>query len=297
MTPIMLLAKIFSINRPDSTELAALQAMEHAWAPSTWRARCSLWTRFRKWATSRPMNPITAVAFIKQVRTATIQGKHPMSKTLKALFGYMGHNTTAFTIYQKSLVAQGALIPLHQAKAIMRPQVLKLSATVRRQCRGTAIAVKTSWKICGRWMETASITPSMCPVITPTRIVIAWGQKHKSGRQKPFSKHMFTVIEGEWTAEIAAHLKTMQRDQPLSKWSTQKISNAMKKLFGKEYSSHSLKHGAITFLLGLVAKGILTLEEVARLAKHENVETTIRYGGNPEVVALALGTQRATVHT
>ena len=71
----------------------------------------------------------------------------------------------------------------------------------------------------------------------------------------------------------------------------------MKKLFGKEYSSHSLKHGAITFLLGLVAKGTLTLEEVARLAKHENVETTIRYGGNPEVVALALGTQRATVHT
>ena len=88
-----------------------------------------------------------------------------------------------------------------------------------------------------------------------------------------------------------------QDDQPLSKWSTQKISNAMKKLFGKEYSSHSLKHGAITFLLGLVAKGTLTLEEVARLAKHENVETTIRYGGNPEVVALALGTQRATVHT
>ena len=149
-------------------------------------------------------------------------------------------------------------------------------------------------KTCSRWSEAAGITRDMCPVITPTRVVIAWGQRHKTGRLKPVSKCMYAVIEGEWTTEIAQYLMTLKKGQPMSTWSTQKITRVMKRLFGDDYSSHSIKSGAFTHLLTFVARGILTLEEVARLAKHANVESTLGYGREPEIVALALGTQRAT---
>ena len=297
MTPLQLLGKILGLTTPTVLEQDTLRAMEKAWSKSTWDSRCGLWTRFETWSAGQPMTPFRAVTFLRQ-QTCEVQAKLPYAKAFCALFSHMASNTAPLKLYEKSLVAQGALVPIQQAKAMTKPQVLRLAARIlnkyKAKGRGAAITTKAAWKVAGRWTETAEITREMCPVLTPTRIVVAWGQKHKSGRLKPYSKSMYTVIQGDWTAEICAYIKTLKANQPLTTWTTRKISLVMRTLFGQGYSSHSIKHGAVTFLMRLVAQGIITLEEAARLAKHANVETTLRYAGDPEATALALGTQRAT---
>lgn len=286
-----LLSKMLRIQNPTPEERSALTAMLKCYATSTWNTRCGIYTRFNKWATGAPLTPLKAVSFLVQV-PVSIQAKLSYVKALKALCLVQGQDPTPLSLYSKSLVAQGALVPIHQAAPLTHAMTERLLSFVKD--KGTRIAIKTARKTCSRWSEAAGITRDMCPTISEQRVVIAWGQRHKTGRLKPVSRHMYTVIEGSWTRDIASHLRTLKDGQPLSRWSTQKLTRVMKKLFGHDYSSHSIKSGGISYLLTLVTQGIITLEQVARLAKHENVESTLGYGREPEVVALALGTQRVT---
>ena len=52
--------------------------------------------------------------------------------------------------------------------------------------------------------------------------------------------------------------------------------------------------GAITQLFAEVVKGTLRLDEVQHLAKHQALESLLRYNADPVTTALALGTQNAT---
>ena len=220
--------------------------------------------------------------------------RHTYMKALKALLTHTSRtlNLGPVNMYLRSLVATGALVPTHQAKPLTAQQADKLATKSTRP--GQRTAVRLTWKGCCRWMEVASLTRDRFKTLTPNRIVIAWGQTTKSGRTKPYSKSMYTVIEGRWTPEIYADVLRLPQGQPLTRTSASALSAQMKRLFGPGYSSHSIKHGAVTYLMRLVAEGKLTLEEVALLAKHASVETTLRYAGDPETMALALGTQRAT---
>ena len=58
---------------------------------------------------------------------------------------------------------------------------------------------------------------------------------------------------------------------------------------GEGYRTHSMKWGAITLLFEEVARGHLTLDDVQRLAKHQEAESLFRYNENPVTTALAFG--------
>ena len=67
----------------------------------------------------------------------------------------------------------------------------------------------------------------------------------------------------------------------------------------KEFSGHSIKRGAISHLLVLMAQGVDIPEILlARLAKHKTAaglpEITIRYGANEVALARAMKTGEVT---
>jgi hypothetical protein len=86
----------------------------------------------------------------------------------------------------------------------------------------------------------------------------------------------------------------MNETEALTDMTTDQVSAKLKAMFGDGYSSHSIKHGAVTRLLSLVQDGNISLAEVMRLSKHKELNTTLRYAGDPISTAKALGTQAAT---
>jgi hypothetical protein len=131
-------------------------------------------------------------------------------------------------------------------------------------------------------------------LVTPARVTIYWGQKTKSSRTDPSKEYLFTVLEGDLVPEIAAQVALLPPKTPLCTTTTAQMTSILREEFGSDFSSHSFKCGAVTFLLGEVAAGKLELPMVSRLAKHAATKTTIAYGRNLGVNALALGTANAT---
>ena len=75
---------------------------------------------------------------------------------------------------------------------------------------------------------------------------------------------------------------------------------ALLKQFDPQLSAHSVKRGAITYLLQLALTQDIPLHVIARLAKHSHQqsdpvpETTLRYGQNDITIARLLKTHIAT---
>jgi len=296
MTPMEVLKELLGITEPTASQKVMLAQLVRVWATSTWRTRCSVWSRFKEWAGSNttPENAVTWLA----MKVPTNQTRHTYAKALLSLFNHSVRKlpTAALRLYTKALVADGALVPIRQAKPLSKYKVAALARRLecRHKARGAAIAVKLAYKVCGRWTQTAGVTPRMCPTISDEMIVIAWGQTTKTSRNKPYSKSMYTVCKGDWTPEIAAYLRTLPIDKPITDWNVQRLNRVIRAMFGKGHHSHGIKHGAIQRLLELVVQGVLTLEEVQVIAQHESLVSTLRYGGSPTNMALALGTQRAS---
>ena len=66
-----------------------------------------------------------AVSFLVQEPVA-IQAKHNYVKALRALCLLMGQELAPLTLYSKSLIAQGALVPIHQAAPLTKPMANRL---------------------------------------------------------------------------------------------------------------------------------------------------------------------------
>lgn len=269
-----------------------IQAMSPMWARGTWAARGRIWRQLVEFAAARGAAP-TAMMAVRMLttKTNTVQSKHTEAKSVMALLRQMGQQTRPIELYVKALQAQGALEPVRQAKPITQAQMLRVAAAVPVDAR---TAVQLTWKAASRWSETAGLTRDQFVEVTPNQVVISWGRSTKSSRLQPFRESMYTVIQGSGTDMIARAVKHMKPGRPLTTTTTEQLNRVMRRVLGPGYTSHSIKHGAITELFRHVAAGKLTIPEVMRLAKHKQVETTLRYVGSPVDAAMALGTQRAT---
>lgn len=288
-----LLAQVLGITNPTDTERAAVQAMTQMWAPSTWAAKTGRWADLAGYCTARQVEvtPIQAVCFLDQL-TVSIQAKHSYAKTLRSIFTRLQMTTVPLDFYSASLRAQGALVPLKQAPGITKAQLLEVMHGIPEQDQ---IALLIAWKTASRWEETAALHKEMFVVTTPEVVVINWGRATKGSRQDPFRESMFAAIVGPDTPRIACYVQKMDTNNPLSNLSGQALIKLMKTRLGSTYTTHSIKHGAVCQLLRNAAEGNVDLVAVMRLAKHKNLETTIRYGlSDPRAVALSLRTQEAT---
>ena len=270
----------------DLQERCAATAMTDMWAPATWGTRLRLQEQFRRDGVT---TPIQAVASIHK-NTLSVQSKLTMARAAKTL--YKGHRLEkAISMYMRSLSCQGALEPLKQARPATYRDICVLVKTLQSDVGATALL---AWKTASRWTEVATLTRKKFIEVTPTRMIISWGRSPKAAKANPYRMDMYTVVQGRGTPIIYARVMHLRGSTPMTRCSTAQLNRMLKRLLGNGYSSHSIKRGAVTTLMEKVSRGELTLEMVARLAKHKDVISTIRYAGSQKVTALALGTGDAT---
>lgn len=267
----------------------AIRAITPALATSTWQSRSSLWNRLQEFGTDT--TPTTAVSFVHGLEVS-VQSKLAYAKSLKATFMQMGMECRPMEMYIKALQAQGALVPISQARAIRRVEMQRLIPNLSKE---DAAMITLVWKAASRWTETARLKKINFVSSTPMEVIVSWGQGTKSTRLNPYTTSMYTVITGPGTERVHRRVTQMSDTEPFSSLSVERMNVMLRRLLGPGFTTHGFKHGAIEELMEAVGRNELSLEDVMRLAKHQQVETTLRYAGNPEVTARALKTQRATV--
>lgn len=205
--------------------------------------------------------------------------------------GYM--LTPELRTFKRLLHQRAAQTPIRQATPLpigVLKNVLQQFGTRDR------VAIMIAWKTASRWAEVQKLKRENFLTLTDTEIVIAWGAIPKGAQLQPYRKDMFTIISGEWTREIAAMLRQIDLRRGLSDMTTDDLSAMLHLWTGTAYTAHSIKRGALTHLVQLIPDLNITMEDVQRLAKHKELETTLRYIGNQTALAHALDPLRITQH-
>ena len=210
---------------------------------------------------------------------------------LMTLFNLIGLNTVPIKFFCKALQAQGAEEPVHQ----MQPLTPFLLNKIRRRCaQSESQTLLMCWKAASRWSETANLTKDKFVEISPQKVVIAWGRGTKATRCNPWRESMYTVIQGQGTIELAQYVRTLRSWDRMCRTNVREMDRNIKRVLGEGFGTHSAKRGAVTQLFQEVVKGTVGIEDVKKLAKHQQIESLLRYNSNPVTTALALGTGKAT---
>jgi hypothetical protein len=221
------------------------------------------------------------------------------AKSLSAVLHKRFTTTTpVLKMYMSGLVAQGATRPTFQAKPISRAEVDALLPTLSPDIQAFCLL---AWKTAARWGDMSSLTTQSFKLLTPTRIVLNWGQT-KTTRFTPFAPTLWAVIDDVSPTRlqpIINRVRQLQADEPFLSMTTEAFDRLMysRKL---QWTAHSFKRGAITFLINQVATRKLEFRYLALLAKHKDAlhnypESTLRYADDEIALATMLGTQHATV--
>ena len=227
------------------------------------------------------------------VRVA-VQGLLSYAKSLSAVMGRIGIENGPLLSLAAALRANGAAIPLEQATPMTS---FDLVDWARGQDLKTHLAMLVCWKTASRWGETAALSRDQFISVSPSEIIIDWFRTPKGRRANPYSPSRWTVIKGNHTEEIKILLDAMGEFKKLHPWDTSKLVKTFQQDGRmKRYTAHSIKRGAISHLLEVLASDQeqqgLTEGLISRLAKHAGVsalsDTTLRYGGNPIAMARAL---------
>ena len=270
----------------------ALDAIASMWASRTWSTRARLWERFQGFCTWRRIerNPIHAVTFL-QMLPISVQTRLTYGRNLMTLFNLAGANINPLKFFVRALQAEGAGEPMHQ----MTPLTPHLLCRLRSNLEANeSVTMLICWKSASRWSETASLRKENFVEVNSNRIIIWWGRGTKTSRCNPWKKSMYTVISGQGTLEIADHLRILKSYDVLCRTTVRKMDSKIRDILGAGFGTHSAKRGAITMLFREVAQGKLTLEDLKNLAKHQEIESLLRYNSDPVTTALALGTAKAT---
>jgi len=159
----------------------------------------------------------------------------------------------------------------------------------------SAQGLMVAWKTGSRWDEIRRAPKEAFIECSDRRVTIDWGWRTKASRLEPNREDMLTVIEGPECSELAATIRTLRKGETLSSLTTTQIRKTLKRV-NPVLGAKSIKMGAISSLIDKAAHGLVPLEAVQRLAKHQTLRTTIGYVGSDKrpSLAVALGTGRAT---
>lgn len=272
-----------------------MATISHGLADSTQQQRAALWDRLTRWLNSQqlPMNGENASAFVIATGVSP-QAQLAYAKTLATMLEATGHRTIIPRMLIKALQRQGAEIPLHQALPLTREQLLHAARSLPRVEQAILLL---AWKTASRIGEAVELRPDNLLELSTERIIVRWGTLPKSQKTNPFTATNYAVIVGSLTAEIATTLQTSRTGprERYTTWTAPQMAAHITKTFGRGYSGHSVKRGALTHLLTTNTP----LNIIQLLAKHKLVtqlsSTTIRYLAHETELALRLGTQDATI--
>ncbi|KAK7198968.1 hypothetical protein NESM_000864200 [Novymonas esmeraldas] len=274
------------------------QYLQAIWSTTTWSQMRSLWTRLTSFATinDMPVDDHTAVMFVHAMQV-TVQTKHTYARHLINVFRKLGVQHQELTLMDTALRANGALMPLHQARPMTKTDMITIC---RQSDNTTRYLLLLAWKTASRWDEVQRLQPRSLLSVEDNEIVVYFGAETKTTRTRPFRPDLFVVIRGDGTAAMAAFLRTARlgkrMEEPLFNYPTPRIREV---LLPYGYSAHSIKRGAILHVLQVLPEESPLLSIVPLLGKHAPHfpvlgDLTVRYSAEQVTVARHLGTGSLT---
>jgi hypothetical protein len=225
---------------------------------------------------------------------------------------YVSHLLNAFAVetdplrlMARGLSRMAAEEPVTHAKPMTPDQ---LSTVMTRMTRRDAASLFLAWKTASRWAEVSKLTKRNFLSATPEELVIRWLTTVKTHKTTVDRATNFTVVvpreatpwQNDVMRFIANLIKRLRVNEPLTKLTTPQLVAQLRKV-DRELSAHSVKRGALTFLIEHALELHLPQRAIPLLAKHrdhlhEVPAATLRYCGNQAALARWLGTQEVTKH-
>lgn len=265
-----------------------INIMRMRWAESTKRARNRLFDELVKTVEEAPNVPMqTAAAIMVQKKAVTIQTKLGYAKSLQTILRSMDEETTIIANYIAGLRVMGAEKPIKQADPISKQQLLEIDCPA-----SVKTALLLAWKTASRVDEIARLQPSGIVKSSPTEIIVNFSDRTKKSRGKLFLPENLCIVAGDLTEFLHNNLP-----QAMEEWPTHAT---LSKHMPKNFTDHSIKHGAAIVLMEAAAENKFDKELVSLVLKHQSkrvlTQTTITYCmGRLDLAARVLGTQNATV--
>lgn len=302
---------------PATTEEKLVRGVETAvssmWAASTWRARAQLWRRFTAFVKKNNISSwppgLQAASFITSATAnVAVTSRLTYAKDLAAIMRRLGQPVPLMGMLCTALRADGGTIPTTQAVPASRSQIAFLFNTAVAQHNTTlAFAIWIAWKTCSRWDDILTLQKRHFIYSNGhDTIVIEWGAT-KSTRLDPYRASGWTVIQEDRNQALIRSLTAIVRALPsmdsffISDWTTSRFIRWTQSHERTEsLTAHSIKRGAVGFLMMMAARGLLHDPRIISvLAKHKDAlhefqSTTLRYAPNKVHTARMLGTQHAT---
>lgn len=302
--------------------------MTNAIATGTWSGYGRTWSDFQSFSSSVQLPPCEYVAALflrRRMLTPYRQGKtgkiryyqvstiYNQSKSLLAIGNRMtteaGWKMGFLATLNRILVKMGAKIPSFQAQPILRSQVYAVLDDPNIPEDQKMIFYLT-WKVAGRADDMQKAFADDTEVVTHqgvTYVVVRWRPRARegagsiltaagSGCQKNISHglgYSCVVDCGDYLPRVRRYLRS-RKGKPLSPYTTEQVTSFLKKHVAENLSAHSIKRGALQWLL---EQGI-PLRLIGEMARHahklEWLPMATRVYLQTVLLALAIGTQEAT---
>jgi hypothetical protein len=293
--------------------LPAATIIQQLWTTKVWSSRASLLLRLRTFSEQHRLSHlplgVQAAAFISSLQRIKQSTMKQYASGLSSTLSRLGHQTPMLDLLRSALSASGSTIPTRQAPPASVLQVFVLvNAALRAGSDRLAVGLFLCWKTASRWDDVHHLRKESFLLLTPRRIIIAWGAT-KSNRRQAFRPDSWTVVDEPdpsraWMMELC--LRTIAALRPeqllLESFTTDKVRKLMRQQTATaELTAHSIKRGAINVLIAAAVEGRLRDPRlIPLLAKHKDAlhwfpQTTLGYVDDKVQLALMLGTQHATM--
>ena len=303
--------------------------MTNAIAQGTWSGYGRVWSDLHVFASQvglppceytaalflrrRMLTPYTPPGKSKRPRYYLVSSIYNQSKSLLAIGNRMsteaGWRAGFLSALNRILVKMGAKIPQTQAQPISKKQVYDILENPQIPEEQRMICYLTC-KVAGRADDMSKAFADDTEIVTHkdnTYVVIRWRPRATeghgsiltaagSGCQKNISHglgYSCVVDCGAYLPRVRAYLRT-RKGRPLSTYTTEQMTAFLKRHVSPILSAHSMKRGALQYLL---EQGI-TLRLIGEMARHAHQLEWLPMASRvylPSVLlALAIGTQEAT---
>lgn len=211
--------------------------------------------------------------------------------------------------FMKVLVKMGAKIPTAQAQPITKAQVYALieDKTIPEHQR---MLIFITWKCAGRADDMEKALTDDCQFVKYEGVeylVIRWRPHAKEDRNSrlmmPGSGCMKNLTHGlgsscvvdcgEYLSRVKAFVRS-RKGLPLSHFTTDQVTAFLKSKVSADLSAHSIKRGALQFLLEAGVDLRLIVEVARHTPKIDWLPMATRTYLQSVLLALAIGTQKAT---
>lgn len=302
--------------------------MTNQMAKGTWTGYGRTWSDFHTFASQVSLPPCeyTAALFLRRrMLTPYKRGKNsvPRHYHVSTIYGQskcllaIGNRSSTeagwkagfLSAFNRILVKMGAKIPQTQAQPISKAQVDKVmeSKTIPEE---QLMAFYLTWKVAGRADDMSKAFTDDTEIVEfkrQTYVVVRWRPRATeghgsilttagSGCQKNLSHglgYSCVVACDGYLPRVRAYLR-MRKGLPLSTYSTEQMTTFLKTHVSPILSAHSIKRGALQYLLEM-GVDLRLIGEMARHAhKMEWLPMATRVYLPSVPLALAIGTQEAT---